>query len=207
MFIHNKQPQLQRTHYAEYDMFQHSAPTGSALGMQQSAGISRKRTIQEAYEEDIEVPLCSGYTLGKIVGMKKRSERPLETHIHASTLRRLFEAAQTQQQLLTGSRGSVSSARDLSCEDCDNVIMLDEYTSDPESYFGVGEEEYGGWVLPSTQPSAPSIQQQKPLLLALSKNDFPNTPAFAMDLNGYFFSQVLTSNDIRRNSKKSSCRK
>ncbi|ODQ70854.1 hypothetical protein LIPSTDRAFT_160114 [Lipomyces starkeyi NRRL Y-11557] len=139
MFFHNKQPQLQRKHYAEYDMFQHGAPIGSALGMQQSAGISRKRTIHEAYDEDIEeVPLCSGYTLGKIVGMKKRSERPLETHIHASTLRRLFEAAQTQQHLLTGSRGSVSSAvssaRDLSCEDCDNVIMLDEYTSDSESY-------------------------------------------------------------------------
>ncbi|KAK9484439.1 hypothetical protein V1527DRAFT_490941 [Lipomyces starkeyi] len=134
MFFHNKQPQLQPTHYAEYDMFQHSAPTGSALGMQQSAGISRKRTIHEAYDEDIEGPLCSGYTLGKIVGMKKRSERPLETHIHASTLRRLFEAAQTQQHLLTGSRGSLSSARDLSCEDCDNVIVLDEYTSDPESY-------------------------------------------------------------------------
>ncbi|KAJ8101771.1 hypothetical protein POJ06DRAFT_247845 [Lipomyces tetrasporus] len=134
MFLHNQQPQLQYAHYAEYNMFQHGAPSGSTFGLQHSAGMARKRTIHEACDEDLDLSSCSGPGFGHIASIKKRSEKPTETHIHASTLRRLFLAAQTQQQGFVGSRGRVSPASDLACEDCDNMIMLDEYMSDPDSY-------------------------------------------------------------------------
>ncbi|KAK9456591.1 hypothetical protein V1511DRAFT_509274 [Dipodascopsis uninucleata] len=98
---------------------------------------SRKRRVQDVYDNSTE-PEESYYasvaanafpdSRTPFNSLKKRSEKPLESHIHASTLRKLFEGAHR------GPNATMAPSNDLSCEDCDNEIPMDEYNLEPESY-------------------------------------------------------------------------
>ncbi|KAK9477161.1 hypothetical protein V1514DRAFT_344023 [Lipomyces japonicus] len=58
--------------------------------------------------------------------VKRRADRPLDSHVQSSTLRKLFRGAHVRVETMPSD--------DLACEDCDNEIMLDEYLAEPDSY-------------------------------------------------------------------------
>ncbi|KAK9463209.1 uncharacterized protein V1516DRAFT_3013 [Lipomyces oligophaga] len=96
--------------------------------------FSRKRGFADSFaDEAFQDHACSTdlpTPFRPVASIKKRSTKPLETHVQVSTVRRLFEAA--QQPSAYGS--PTMQVDDLSCEDCDNIIMIEEYTADPNSY-------------------------------------------------------------------------